>query len=505
MLKSSTKSLLPLGLALLCFEAVLLLSGSGVQARRQQQCRLQPHEDQVALQPPVNPGISGGGGNHTTHTTPTTTSPSSSHLVNPPSSTALSTPTAFNYGVDKIRGVNLGGWLVLEPWITPSVFQSTGNDNIVDEFTLGQLLDQETAETILKNHWDNWITEDDFAQISAAGLNHVRIPIGYWSIPLGPGDTSTSTSTAPYTTGAWTYLLKALVWAQKHNIYVILDLHGAPGSQNGYDNSGQRTANPVWADNPANLTRTVDTLRFIASQVGDQVSVIELLNEAAGFKGSDWAAAIRQFWLDAYAAVRSAAGDNVKIMIGDAFLGVNSWTNFLTAPQGQGVMMDFHEYQIFSDPELDRTYDQHISFACTYNQTLTSYSSSNLWTVVGEWSNAATDCAQWLNGRGVGARWDGSFSPGSQVHGSCSGFTGSYTSWTQDYRDFLRKYWEVQVGLGEAVQGWVFWAWKVRNYLFFLSFQFLACIVVMIRYMTSPRIRRNGRMEGWLSVAQVLF
>ena len=52
------------------------------------------------------------------------------------------------------------------------------------------------------------------------------------------------------------------------------------------------------------------------------VDVIELLNEAAGFMGPAWAAAIRQFWLNGYQAVRQAAGAGIKVMIGDAFLGV---------------------------------------------------------------------------------------------------------------------------------------------------------------------------------------
>ena len=135
-------------------------------------------------------------------------------------------------------------------------------------------------------------------------------------------------STSPYTTGAWSYLLQALTWAQKHNIYVILDLHGAPGSQNGYDNSGQRTSNPVWADNADNITRTVDTLRFLAENVGSQVSVMELLNEGAGFISNSWAAAIRSYFSNAYSAVRGAAGQGIKVMIGDAFLGVSVRTFF---------------------------------------------------------------------------------------------------------------------------------------------------------------------------------
>jgi glucan 1,3-beta-glucosidase len=41
-------------------------------------------------------------------------------------------------GGEKIRGVNLGGWFVLEPWITPSIFEATP-DNVVDEYTMGEL------------------------------------------------------------------------------------------------------------------------------------------------------------------------------------------------------------------------------------------------------------------------------------------------------------------------------------------------------------------------------
>ena len=128
----------------------------------------------------------------------------------------------------------------------------------------------------------------------------------------------------PYTPGAWTYLLRGLHWAKKHGINVILDIHGAPGSQNGYDNSGQRTTNPVWAVNPANVTRTIDTLRFIVQNTNGMVDVIELLNEPAGFLGPAWVQTIGQFWLDGYDAVRQAAGAGINVMIGDAFLGVQA-------------------------------------------------------------------------------------------------------------------------------------------------------------------------------------
>lgn len=71
---------------------------------------------------------------------------------------------------------------------------------------------------------------------------------------------------------------------------------------------------------------------------------------------------------------------------------------------------------------------------------LQSYASDNLFTVSGEWSNAVTDCAKWLNGRGVGARWDGTYQSGQQTFGSCDGWSGNMSSFSDDYKTFLRKY-----------------------------------------------------------------
>ena len=56
-------------------------------------------------------------------------------------------------------------------------------------------------------------------------LNHVRLPIGYWAFEVGSGE--------PYITGQLDYLKKAITWASNHDLKLIIDLHGAPGSQNG--------------------------------------------------------------------------------------------------------------------------------------------------------------------------------------------------------------------------------------------------------------------------------
>ena len=103
--------------------------------------------------------------------------------------------------------------------------------------------------------------------------------------------------------------------------------------------------------------------------------------------------------------------------------------------------------------------DQHIWTACNKAADLAS---STLWTVVGEWTPAPNDCAKYLNGRGVGARYDGSF-PGSTYVGSCTGLTGKASTFSADYKTFLRKFWEAQViSYEKGGQGWVQWTWKAE-------------------------------------------
>ncbi|CAL1694455.1 unnamed protein product [Somion occarium] len=303
----------------------------------------------------------------------------------------------FPIGSQKVRGVNLGGWLVLEPWITPSLFDNTGNPDIIDEWTFGQLQDRGTATAKLTNHWNTWVTESDFAQIAAAGLNHVRIPIGFWAFDVSGGE--------PYIQGQLAYLQKAITWARNHGIKVIVDLHGAPGSQNGFDNSGHKVSFPQWQSSQSNIDRTNAIIKKLASMFADQSDVVTMiapLNEPAGFDGSDILNAVRQYWYDSYGNIRfpygSSRQSNTIVLLHDAFQPLSYWNGFQTAPNWQGVAMDTHIYQMFSQAEVSRTNQQHISSACSHASDLSSF---DLWTIVGEWTPAATDCAKYLNGRGL--------------------------------------------------------------------------------------------------------
>ena len=89
------------------------------------------------------------------------------------------------------RGAALGGWLVLEPWITPSLFyqflgasQKWGDkapEKVgLDTFSFCAALGPEEANKQLRRHWKSWITEQQIIDLRALGADTVRIPVGDW-------------------------------------------------------------------------------------------------------------------------------------------------------------------------------------------------------------------------------------------------------------------------------------------------------------------------------------
>lgn len=119
------------------------------------------------------------------------------------------TPELFAPLPDNVVDGKSNGKLCLSPdiWLTSSA-----------EWTLGQYLGHDAAYDVLKPHWDSWITQEDIQNIANAGLNHVRLPVGYWAVKENSGD--------DYVSGAYPYVGKALDWAQAAGIKVMIDLHG---------------------------------------------------------------------------------------------------------------------------------------------------------------------------------------------------------------------------------------------------------------------------------------
>ena len=149
---------------------------------------------------------------------------------------------------------------------------------------------------------------------------------------------------------------------------------------------------------------------------------------------------------------------NVAITFHDAFEGVTYWNGW-----GSGMwnlLEDTHHYEVFDQGSVSMSTASHIGTACSFSSQMTS---SNKWTISGEWCGAMTDCARYLNGYGKGARYDGSLA-GSTYVGSCAGYTsGSVSQLPSATQQGIRQFVEAQLDAFEQAAGWIWWCWKTEQ------------------------------------------
>ncbi|WWC86985.1 uncharacterized protein L201_001866 [Kwoniella dendrophila CBS 6074] len=372
--------------------------------------------------------------------------------------------TGFSWGSDPMRGVNIGGWLVLEPWITPSMFQGKP-EWVVDEWTYGVYMGyQNDTMGEIRQHWNTWFTYAELKDIAAVGLNTIRVQIGFWSvIPLENGE--------PFLVGAYDYLKLAVTWAASLGLKVMIDLHGAPGGQNSWDNSGFRGIRE-WFYNDTNVSRTLNAItvlteEFLKDQYQDTVVAIQLLNEP--FPCNDWELnTLKNYYQNSYHLIRDRSNQKQKrITVGldQAYQGLQTWEWFMKWPDYVDVSMDIHIYSMFDLNLLAMGYNENLNWYCSQVDYLKNSNNAH-WTIVGEFTPANTDCAFWLNGRGRGARYDNTLNTSKplQYPGDCNAKTGADPSkFSAEYVDYLARSFEIQTWVYEQASGYVVWCWKTEQ------------------------------------------
>lgn len=265
-----------------------------------------------------------------------------------------------------IRGVNLGGWFVLEGWITPDLFEGiSGSDETVF------MIERNNAQSVIENHWDTFIVEEDFAWLKEHGVSYVRLPIPWWL--YGEGIYAES----------YSYIQRAMSWADKYNIKVLLDLHTAPGSQNGFDNGGL-TGVLEW-EQPANVLKTIEVLGQIAEDfsIYDSLWGIEVLNEPGW--GVDMTI-LQNFYIEAYQVIRQ---HNSEVYIGfhDGFRSYeNQWINFFNSNNFSNVFFDLHFYQTFGDTWSEYDILDHVQFVHSNQKDTIAKYDGVVPIIIGEWS-----------------------------------------------------------------------------------------------------------------------
>ena len=275
-------------------------------------------------------------------------------------------PAAWRQPARAVRGVNLGAWLVLEKWMTPSLFQGV---EAGDEWEFSQT---PGAREKIEKHRQTFVTEADFAWIAAHGLDAVRLPIGYWTLE----------EHAPYFSGA-AHVDNAMKWAKAHDLQVLIDLHGAPGSQNGWDHSGHAGA-LEWTQ-PDNIAATLRALEIIAERYGDHPNLwgIECLNEPRWDVPLN---TLKDFYLAAYPRVRAHLPISRAFVMHDGFRPFD-WQGFMDGDAYQNAVLDTHIYQAYTDDDKKRSPADHVKRALDRNSEIEKISAQK-WAIVGEWSNA---------------------------------------------------------------------------------------------------------------------
>lgn len=353
----------------------------------------------------------------------------------------------------KIKGVNLGNWLVLEKWMLPELFEGTG---VEDEVWLNRKMNPAELKEKMKEHRDTFITEQDFAFIKEQGIWLLRIPVPYFIF----GD-------RPPFNGCVEYLDKAFDWAEKYGLQILIDLHTVPGSQNGYDNGGL-TGVCKWCKNPEEVEFALTVLERLAKRYGQRQGLygIEVLNEPISFlvyatapstgkavdkeeaKGSGYVPLpfLENFYRNAYRRLRKILPENKTIVFHDGFR-LRHWGKFFRKEHMKNVVLDTHIYifamESFVPIHMPWVYQIYIKS----QQRLIERIQRDVPVVVGEWCICNKYAEKAVSGKSAEESSDRSARAAAQ--------------------DELRKkrYLEIaamQLQAWESGAGWIYWSYQFK-------------------------------------------
>jgi aryl-phospho-beta-D-glucosidase BglC (GH1 family) len=173
-----------------------------------------------------------------------------------------------------LRGVNLGGWLLQETWMCP-LTGSESNSQTIEILTTR--FGEEKASALLKSYAENYITQKDLQILSSLGCNCVRVPFWYRNFM---DENYQFYSENPDEIYGFQLLDRLIEICQEEGIYIILDLHGAPGGQSSDHSTGAVGSCLLYSDEQAQEA-TVQLWTAIAQRYQDcsVIAAYDLLNE----------------------------------------------------------------------------------------------------------------------------------------------------------------------------------------------------------------------------------
>ncbi len=230
-----------------------------------------------------------------------------------------------------LRGFGLGGWLVQEGymWNIHGFFGSPNNieSKIID------LVGQENSAAFYQAYYENYITEADVAFIAGKGFNALRVPFHYKFFSPSPGE---------YIQDGFNLIDQLLEWCAEYCVYLILDMHCAPGAQNTNDFSdSDGNVAGLWV-HQSYRDWAIAIWWYIADYYADEewIAGFDLLNEpvlSSGFTSSQ----LRQLYIQMTNTIRDVDTNHIIFVEGNWY--GNDFTN-LTPPFDDNMAYSFHHY-----------------------------------------------------------------------------------------------------------------------------------------------------------------
>ena len=201
-----------------------------------------------------------------------------------------------------LRGTNAGGWLVQEDWMNPTnaYDQKTMMTTLANRF--GASKRDELVSTYENNYW----TTQDFDNCAEMGMSVIRLPFTYMNLCDDNGNLKSN---------AFDRLDWFVQNCSQRGMYVILDMHGAFGSQNGMDHSGEINDGKQLYYNQSNKDKTLNLWKKIAEHFkgNPAVAAYDILNEP-GIKAAATYSLHWDFYNEIYNTIRSKDSNHIIIM-----------------------------------------------------------------------------------------------------------------------------------------------------------------------------------------------
>ena len=242
-----------------------------------------------------------------------------------------------------LRGINLGGWMLQEPYL----FQFTGAADSQHEFKekLVEFIGQENTDNFYNAWYENFITQGDVDSLASHGYNSIRLPMHYDLFTLPIQDEPVSGENTWIDLG-FSMVDNLLDWCESNNMYLILDLHAAPGGQGfGSDINDYNPNLPSLWESEENKNKTIALWGKLAERYSDEpwIGGYDLLNE------THWDLAeneLRNFYIDVTNEIRQYDQNHIIFIEGNGY--ANDFSG-LTPPWDDKMVYSFHKYWSFND------------------------------------------------------------------------------------------------------------------------------------------------------------